>query len=162
MIKLKEKKKNKRKSDPYYLLEFDYMIGDADGQTSEEVVLSVDNPFIERFVTLINGLKPTKGTWGIVFEEYNFEKFYDEKQLTKNDYDFLRTLMFEIDFESEEFQLDNTFKIEEKDEDYAYEFFEGVRGQAEYSFLVFQGVTLYYYDEYGVEHETYFEKENDN
>ena len=159
MIKIKEKKQNKRKSKPYYLLVFDYMIGDADGETTEKVKLSIDNPFIERFVTLINKLKPTKGTWGIVFEEYDFEKFYVEKQLTKENYDFLKTLMFDTDFESEEYLLDNTFKIEKKDEKYAYEFFEGIRGQTEYSFLVFQGVTLYYYDQYGVKHDTYFEKE---
>lgn len=162
MIKIKEKTKKNRKSNPYYLLVFDYMIGDAKGQTTEEVVLSVDNPFIERFVTLINKLEPTKGTWGIVFEEYDFEKFYDEKQLTKEDYDFLRLLMFATDLEVEELKSQDTFKVEKKDEDYVIEFFEGVRGHTEYSFLVFQGVRLYYYDEYGVKHETYFEEENDN
>lgn len=161
MIKIKEKKKTKRKSDPYYLLEFDYMIGDANGQTSEEVVLSVDNPFIERFVTLISKLKPLKNSWGIVFKEYEFENFYDEKQLTKDEYVFLRTLMFEPYFDDEEeykeYLSENTFKVEEKDEEYSKEFFEVIKGETEYSFLVFQGAYLYYYDEYGVKHETYFE-----
>jgi hypothetical protein len=38
--------------------------------------------------------------------------------------------------------------------DYAYEFCDGVRGETEYSFLVFQGCTLYYYDNFGVKHNT--------
>jgi hypothetical protein len=50
---------------PHYILKYDYMIGDSDGYTSEKIRVSVDNPFLERYVTLLNSLKPTKGTWGL-------------------------------------------------------------------------------------------------
>jgi hypothetical protein len=157
MIKIKKTEQPKTKKKPYYLLVFDYMIGDADGDTTEKVKLSVDNPFIERFVTLINKLKPLKGHWGIVFDEYEFERFHTEKQLSKKDFDFLKTLMFDSDEEDEE--NENSFVVSEKELKYTKEFYEGIRGQTEYSFLAFQGCTLYYYDEYGVKHNTYFEKE---
>ena len=48
----------------------------------------------------------------------------------------------------------NAVIVSKSDEDYASEFYEGVRGETEYSFLVFEGIDLYYYDEYGVKHET--------
>lgn len=39
-------------------------------------------------------------------------------------------------------------------EDYVYGFWEGIKGDAEYTFLVFEGVELFYVDEYGNELET--------
>jgi hypothetical protein len=50
------------------------------------------------------------------------------------------------DDEDDEFSKEN--------EVYASEFFEGVRHEAEYSFLVFEGVDLFYYDEYKKKHST--------
>jgi len=144
MIRIKEKKKSKKK--PYYLLEYDYMIGDANGDTSEKVNLSLDNPYIEKFVTLINKLKPLKGTWGIVFEGSIFD-FHNAGQLTEEEYEFLDVLMFE------DSELIDKLKLDDK---YAYEFLEGVRGETEYSFLVFKGATLYYFDEFGEKHDTKF------
>ena len=78
----------------------------------------------------------------------------EEKQITKEDYDFLNRLMFE-EYELEE---DNTFIVEKKDEKFADGFFYGVRGETEWSFLVFEGIDLFYYDENGVKHKTYFAK----
>jgi hypothetical protein len=151
MIKIKKKEKGKTKVKPHYLLKFNYMIGDADGYTQEEVVLSLENPFIERFVTLLNGLKPPKGRWGIVLDEYEFGSYLHEGQLSKEDYDFLVNLMFENEDNIKSY---NDYTDEEK---YAEEFQDGVRGDAEYSFLVFKGCVLYYIDEYGEKHDTYFE-----
>ena len=149
MIKILENKKSNKKTDPYYELKFDYMIGDADGDTTEEIVISVNNPFLERFVTLINKLKPTKGHWGIVFDSYDFSNFLKEKQLTQEEYDFLYRIMFDDDS-----RKDTTFKISENEIEFADEFYEGISGETDYSFLVFQGVTLSYFDEYGVKHKT--------
>lgn len=131
MIKIK--KKEARKIEPYYLLKFDYMIGDADGSTTEEMTFGVGvyDDKIERFVKLINGLKPYKGTWGIVFDSYEFHKFKD--QLSEDDFKFLKDVMFN----------DGLFD-------------DAIRGETDYSFLVFEGVTLYYYDETGVRYDTEF------
>lgn len=150
MIKVVEKKNNKKKQDPYYELVYNYMIGDGKGNTKEEVIVSVDNPFVERYVKLLNKLEPTKNHWGIVFEGNRIYESYNEGQITKDDYLFLERMMKE-DYEDED---EDVFIVSKSDEDYASEFYEGVRGETEYSFLVFEGIDLYYYDEYGVKHET--------
>lgn len=148
MIKIvQNKEKTEKVNDPYYCLTYNYMIGDADGNTTEECQVSLKNPFLERYVTLLNKLEPTKGHWGIVFDgESILDDFLTEGQINDDDYHFLSRLMFE-DSESE-------YPISPENEEYANEFYEGVRGDTEYSFLVFEGVDITYIDEYGVEHNT--------
>jgi len=46
------------------------------------------------------------------------------------------------------------FIVETSNLPFASEFWEGVRGETEYSFLVFEGVTLFYYDEEGKKNKT--------
>lgn len=141
MIKVIEKKKNKKKQNPYYLLEFNYMIGDSNGYTEEEITCPIEHAeIIERFVRLINGLEPLKGTWGIVLDSHDFVGFLNEGQLNQEDYDFLKKIMFHSG--------------EEGDDDMRGYFSECIRSEAEYSFLVFESVSLYYYDENGVKFKT--------
>lgn len=64
MIKIVKEKKQKKASTPYYSLTYKYMIGDANGETSETVEVSKDNPFLERYVKLLRSLKPLSDTWG--------------------------------------------------------------------------------------------------
>jgi len=157
MIKIKEnKKKTKKNKKPYYLLRYNYMIGDANGSTKEEVKVSVDNPFVERYVKLLNSLKPVKGTWGIILEGDRIYRHFDEGQITEDDYHFLDRMMneeFSEDLEEGE-EGEEGFVVEKKDEKFAFEFFEGVRSETEYSFLVFEGIDLYYFDEFGEKHNT--------
>jgi hypothetical protein len=156
MIKVVEKKKKNKKQNPYYELIYNYMIGDGKGNTTEEVIVSVNNPFVERYVKLLNSLQPTKNHWGIVFERNRIYESYQEGQITKDDYLFLERMMkedYDEDYDEDD-EEEDIFIVSKADEDYASEFYEGVRGQTEYSFLVFEGVELYYYDEYGVKHET--------
>ena len=143
MIKVIEKKEKLTKQDPYYLLVFNYMIGDANGDKEESMACPVeDAEIVERFVRLVNSLKPLSGTWGIVFDSWEFDRFLKEGQLNQDDYDFLRKVMFWSD-------------EDEGDDGYITSYFsECIRGEASYSFLVFQGVDLYYYDEYGIKYET--------
>ena len=153
MIKILDEKKPKKASKPYYELVYNYMIGDANGHTNEEVELSVDNPYIERYVTLLNSLKPLKGSWGVGLSRGDLYKHFDEGQITKDDYSFLNRLMFDGEDEDDE-DGEYTFEVSKENEVYASEFFEGVRDEAEYSFLVFEGVDLFYYDEYKKKHNT--------
>lgn len=168
MIEIVKEKTSTKKKTPYYKLKYEYMIGDANGQTSETVKVSHKNPYVERFVKLLNKLKPVKGTWGIVFE-YNFlDNLLLEKQITQDDYLFLNRMMgidaddadeYDEDEEEKEFsETTNVFKVEKENEKYANEFREGVTGETEYSFLVFEGVKLTYYDEYGKSHKTKIKK----
>lgn len=146
MIVIKEDKPLKKKITPYYTLTYKYMIGDANGNTSETVKVSKDNPYLERYVKLLNSLKPTQGHWGIILEEYRIKKHFEQKQITEDDYNFLIYLMFE--------ESDSTFVPDPKDEDYAYEFSDGVRGETEYSFLIFEGCYITYVDENNKKHAT--------
>ena len=148
MIKIIKEKKTKKTKKPYYILKYNYMIGDANGSTSEKCKISLDNPYLERYIKLLNSLEPPKGTWGIVFKEYEFGNF--DSQLNEDDFIFLSTMMFE------EYDGD-IFNVPKENIKYSNEFFEGVKGDTEYSFLVFEGVDLYYYDEYGKPHNTIIE-----
>jgi hypothetical protein len=147
MIEIVKKSKGK-KVEPHYLLKYNYMIGDADGNTNEKVKVSLNNPYLERYVTLLNSLQPCKGTWGLILDTENITKVFKEGQITEDDYRFLTGLMFEYweDEESEPY-----FKENDK---YSQEFYDGVEGETEYSFLVFEGVKLYYIDENGDKFDT--------
>lgn len=152
MIKIIEKKK-KKKQDPYYLLNFNYMIGDARGYTNEEMVVGVeDAEIVERFVKLMNKLEPTKGHWGVMLEDDRIYNHFQEGQITEDDYDFLSTVLFE-DWEDEDDEEDED-KVENKYKELNGYFSECVRSDVEYSFLIFEGIDLYYYDESGVKHDT--------
>lgn len=139
------KPKTKKVSNPYYHLTYNYMIGDANGDTEEETETSIDNPYIERYVKLLNSLEPTKGTWGLILDQSNIAQCLKEKQITEDDFKFLSAIMFEEEYD--EFKTD-------QDWDFAHDLGDGVRGETEYSFLVFQGINLEYYDEYGIKFQT--------
>jgi hypothetical protein len=66
-------------------------------------------------------------------------------------------IMFEEYEEEEDMESPNPkepkFKVDKKDKEYANEFFEGVRSETEYSFLVFEGLSLKYVDENGEKHD---------
>jgi len=142
---VKETKGTKKVCEPHYLLTYNYMIGDADGDTTEKVEVSLDNPYLERFVKLMNSLQPTKGYWGICLEEGRLENHFKEGQITEDDYNFLLALLFDWETKS-------TFVIEPENEEYSHEFSEGVRSETEYSFLSFEGIDLQYVDEFGKKH----------
>lgn len=153
-IQIVKEKPRKRKIKPHYLLKYEYMIGDADGDTSKTVKVSADNPYLERYCKLLKKVKPVKGTWGICLDTETLEKWLNEKQITKDDYQFLQATMFDPDFGI--LTIDNTDENGEKnpydlDKDrFLAEFYEGVDSETEYSFLVFEGLDLKYVDENGV------------
>jgi hypothetical protein len=155
MIEIKKEKKKKKKIEPYYILKYDYMIGDADGDTSEKVHISKDNPYLERYVKLLNSLEPTKGHWGVMLSSDRLYAHCKEGQITEDDYNFLSALMFEdYDYDDEDEDDKEKTSYFKEDDEYAGEFFEGVMAETEYSFLVFEGVSLKYVDEDGVKHKT--------
>jgi len=142
----KKEVKKRKKVKPHYLLVYNYMIGDADGNTTEEVTVSLDNPYVEKYCKLLNKLNPTKGYWGVSLDQDRLKDHLKAKQITKNDFEFLSKLMFE------------NYEEDDTDDDFAYEFYDGVRSETEYSFLTFEGVDLYYVNEYGQKLETKFTK----
>jgi len=127
---------------PSYELTYNYMIGDAHGYTTFEVSCDVNNPYIERYVTLLNKLKPPKRYYGVVLESDKIQKMFDEGHFSEDDYEFLKRMLF-CDNESK-------FVVEKENEEYSYDFGEGVRSETDYSWLTFTGIDLEYKDEYGV------------
>ena len=137
---------NKIISDPHYLLRYNYMIGNKHGNMHEDVKISLDNPFVERYVKTLGILKPTSGTWGILLDENTIENAFDENQITKDDYNFLIRLMFNSP--DSEYNICTTETLE---------FLEGVKSDNGQCSLIFEGVQLFYVDEFGKEYKTKFE-----
>lgn len=161
MIKLIEKVPSTEKiQEPTYVLTYNYMIGDANGDTLEEVDISVNNPFIEKYVTALNKLQATKGHWGVMLEEGRMYAHFQEGQITQDEYIILQTAFSYGDYdpiEADDFsEEDKPLMLSEEDKEFLAEFGEGVRADAEYSFLVFEGAYLVYVDEFGVAHQTEF------
>lgn len=70
--------------DPYYHVIFNYMIGDADGNTTYD--FTCDESEIEevvKYVSILNKLKPLKDHWGICFDNY-------KRSIPENILDYLR------------------------------------------------------------------------
>lgn len=146
--------------EPTYVLTYNYMIGDANGNTEEEIEVSLTNPFTERYVTALNKLKPTKGHWGVMLEDDRMYAHLEEGQITQDEYIILKTAFSDGDYdpieEGDFEEEDNPLILSQEDKDHLAEFSEGVRAEAEYSFLVFEGADLVYVDEFGKEHQTEF------
>lgn len=142
-IEIIKNETRKKKIKPYYLLTMNYMIGDADGKTSLKMSVSLDNPNVEQFCKILRKLKPTKGTWGIILNRETIDTVFAEKQISKKEYEFMKSVMFYGDEE-------NDYK--------EGEFSDIIDGETEYSFLVFQTVDLEYIDENGSKHQTKFVK----
>ncbi len=145
MIKIKKIDKRK-KVKPHYILEYNYMIGDADGETTEKCKISLDNPYVERYCKLLSNLEPTEGTWGLSLDFETLESLLGEKQITDDDFQFLTVLMFE--------DSDSDFVIPKEHKKHSKEFYGGVQTDVGYSFLTLEDLELYYIDEQGIQHET--------
>lgn len=132
------------------------MIGDADGHTEEEVDLSVDNPYIEKYCRLLGRLKPIKGYWGISLTPEKIKISFEQGQMTKEEYDFLDRVMFFEDHMCDKKNDLRTFFPTDDEYNYAGEFFDGIKADAEYSFLSLVGYSLHYIDEQNRLHQTEF------
>ncbi len=139
MIKHIPVSKQVGKISPYYSLEFDYMIGDADGDTSEEISVDVDNRFLEPLLRILDKLKPTPGTWGICFDDGFAEKHLKAGQINEQEAALL-TKIVDSDYQGDDPTAD----------EYLCEFSELFKCETEYSFLVYRWYYLKYYDEDGV------------
>ena len=139
MIKLTliEDKPNKP-NHPYYYIEFNYMIGDGDGETEYGFACrKEDIEEVAEYVNILNKVKTLKGHWGICFDEYPEEYPGEYIGLSEEEYKIFYHLI-NLDDEDE----DTILPIETTIGDC-------LRARTEYSFLVFEGINIYYYDENG-------------
>lgn len=117
---------------PYYHVIFNYMIGDADGSTTYDFTCNESEiEKVVKYVSILNKLKPLKDHWGICFDNYEKEYPGEYIGLSEVEYNVFMDL------------LDCEFYISKE----RSEIQSCLASRNEYSFLVFQGIEIYYYDE---------------
>ena len=141
---------------PYYILKFNYSIGgDPYDITTKTTELSLNNPYIEKAVYLLNNFLTGKE---LTLRE--IRNSYEDGEFSDVDYKFLiRILMYE-DIDLEYFITGDDETWEDIDDyldiytRHADEFRDGVRTSVEGSYLVLEFVELVYINEYGNEFKT--------
>lgn len=127
-----------KKEPPHYHVVFNYMIGDADGYTTYDFTCESTEEIEEaiKYISILNKLKPLKDHWGICFDDFYIKDYPEEYiGLSENEYNIFKSLICPNNFED----------VREK-------ISECLRSETEYSFLVFEKVDVYYYDENGIKY----------
>ena len=143
-------------TEPHYILKFNYSIG---GETSDIITkttrLSLNNPYIERAVYLLNNFLTDKE---LILEEIRTS--YECDEFDEMSYKFLIRILMDEDIDLDHYITDDNETWEDVDEYldiYTYhadEFRDGVYTTVEGSILVFEFVELVYINEYGNEFKT--------
>ena len=143
-------------TEPHYILKFNYSIG---GETSDIITkttkLSLNNPYIERAVHLLNNFLTEKELTLISLRDS-----YEDSEFNDMDYKFLIRILMHEDIDLEHYITGDNETWEDVDEYldiYTYhadEFRDGVYTTVEGAILVFEFVELVYINEYGNEFKT--------
>ena len=143
-------------TEPHYILKFNYSIG---GETSDIITkttkLSLNNPYIERAVHLLNNFLTEKELTLISLRDS-----YEDSEFNDMDYKFLIRILMHEDIDLEHYITGDNETWEDVDEYlniYTYhadEFRDGVCTTVEGAILVFEFVELVYINEYGNEFKT--------
>ena len=143
-------------TEPHYILKFNYSIG---GETSDIITkttkLSLNNPYIERAVHLLNNFLTEKELTLISLRDS-----YEDSEFNDMDYKFLIRILMHEDIDLEHYITGDNETWEDVDEYldiYTYhadEFRDGVYTSVEGAILVFEFVELVYINEYGNEFKT--------
>lgn len=121
---------------PYYHVIFNYMIGDVNGNTTYDFICNESEiEKVVKYVSILNKLKPLKDHWGICFDNYTKEYPGEYIGLSEDEYNIFIDLLYSNDYE-----------------DIRGEISECLKSETEYSFLVFEKVDVYYYDENGIKY----------
>lgn len=136
LIKLAEKKLNSNIGiGDTVTLTIEYMIGDADGDTEESTTIDIDSQDELDAISVIthildNHTEPNEGTWGFMLDMDNFSKKPDD----------VYNILYEQDEAPETY---NGIKLNPKILDIIGGIVEECfTGEAEYSFLVYEGYSL--------------------
>ena len=144
-------------TEPHYILKFNYSIGgESRDIITKTAKLSLNNPYIERAVYLLNNsLTGKELTLREIRTSYECDEFDDMS------YKFLIRILMDEDIDLDHYITDDDETWEDV-EDYldmyythhANEFRDGVCTTVEGSYLVLEFVTLVYINEYGNEFRT--------
>ena len=143
-------------TEPHYILKYNYSIG---GETSDIITkttrLSLNNPYIERAVHLLNNFLTEKELTLI-----SLRNSYEDSEFNDMDYKFLIRILMHEDIDLEHYITGDNETLEDVEEYldiYTYhadEFRDGVYTTVEGAILVFEFVELVYINEYGNEFKT--------
>ena len=143
-------------TEPHYILKYNYSIG---GETSDIITkttrLSLNNPYIERAVYLLNNFLTDKE---LILEEIRTS--YECDEFDEMSYKFLIRILMHEDIDLEHYITGDNETLEDVEEYldiYTYhadEFRDGVYTTVEGAILVFEFVELVYINEYGNEFKT--------
>ena len=143
-------------TEPHYILKFNYSIGgESRDIITKTAKLSLNNPYIERAVYLLNHFLTEKElTLREIRTSYECDDF-DEMS-----YKFLIRILMDEDIDPEQFITDDDETLEDVYDyldiytHHANEFRDGVCTTVEGSYLVLEFVELVYINEYGNEFKT--------
>ena len=143
-------------TEPHYILKFNYSIG---GETSDIITkttrLSLNNPYIERAIYLLNNFLTDKELTLISLRDS-----YEDSEFNDMDYKFLIRILMDEDIDLDHYITGDYETWEDVDEYldiYTYhadQFRYGVYTTVEGAILVFEFVELVYINEYGNEFKT--------
>ena len=121
-----------------------YMIGDADGHTDEEAVISINNPFLKPLTETLDKLGKIERYWGIMFDEEHYDG--NRKIGNINDFEYeLLSLVTGYDYDEDtanDFLKKYGYDESEQNHDYLQEFEGLLISDTEYSFLVYENYKL--------------------
>ena len=143
-------------TEPHYILKFNYSIGgEARDIITKTTKLSLNNPYIERAVHLLNNFLTDKE---LIIEEIRTS--YECDEFDEMSYKFLVRILMNEDTDLEHYITGDNETLEDVEEYldiYTYhadEFRDGVYTTVEGATLVFEFVELVYINEYGNEFKT--------
>lgn len=121
-----------------------YMIGDADGHTDEEAVISINNPFLKPITEALDKLGEIEGHWGTMLDE---EHYHGNKKIGNiNDFEYeLLCLVTGYSYDEDDanvFLKKYGYEQSEQNHDYLQEFEGLFISDTEYSFLVYKDYKL--------------------
>ena len=137
----KPKKPRVRKN---YKFKVYYMIGDADGHTDTEAIISVNNPFLQTIIKALDKLEVDEDHFGLQLDDRDYSYNYNKNYINKLEYDLLRLVSnynYEED-DADEFFKEHNFENTETNHDYLLEFEGLFIADTEYSFLSYEGYKL--------------------
>ena len=120
------------------------MIGDADGHTDEEAIISINNPFLKPLTEALDKLGEIKGHWGTMLGKEHYDGNREIGNINDFEYELL-SLVTGYDYEEDtanEFLNKYGYDESEQNHDYLQEFEGLLISDTEYSFLVYENYKL--------------------
>jgi hypothetical protein len=131
------KKPKKEKVKTNYKFKIDYMIGDSNGDTSKQCIISINNPFIKIITNALDKLDIIDGHWSIMLDDEHYLGNFKNGKITELEYDLLSLITgYGCDInKANEFLQKNGYEQSQQNLDYLDEFEGLLISETEYSWV---------------------------